>query len=95
MRAYKQVARAKLDLNKTQLFLVVAKGYMKVEKRPPGCWGRAPTLGRVPNGLDLIYGPLGQTKATQNLWTENLSVVIWSLRPPQNRYGYGLDYRSI
>ena len=31
MRAYKQVARAKLDLNKTQLFLVVAKGYMKVE----------------------------------------------------------------
>ena len=73
---------AKLSTNKTQLFLVVAKGYMKVEGRPPGCWCRAPTLGRVPNGPDLIHGPLGQTEATQNLWIENLSVVIRSLRPP-------------
>ena len=32
----KQVARAKLDLNKTRLFLVAAKEYMKVEGRPPG-----------------------------------------------------------
>ena len=58
---------AKLSTNKAQLFLVVAKGYMKVEGRPLGCWGRAPTLGRVPNGPDLIHGPLGQTKATQHL----------------------------
>ena len=93
MRAYKQVARAKLDLNKTQLFLVAAKGYMKVEGHPLGCWGHAPTLGRVPNAPDLIHGPLGQTKAMQHLWTENLSVVIRSLRPPQNRYG--LDSRSM
>jgi hypothetical protein len=66
-RVYKEVAMAKLDLNKTQLFLVAAKGYMKVEGRPPGCWGRAPTLGRVPNGPNLIHGPLDQTKATQHL----------------------------
>ena len=58
---------AKLDLNKTQLFLVAAKGYMKVEGRPPGCWGRAPTLGCIPNGPNLIHGPLDQTKATQHL----------------------------
>ena len=90
---YKEVAMAKLQQNKTQLFLVVAKGYMKVEGRPPGCWGRVPTLGRVPNGPDLIHGPLDQTKATQHLWTENLPVVIRSLQPPQNRYGF--DSRSM
>ena len=90
MRAYKQVARAKLDLNKTQLFLVAAKGYMKVEGRPPGCWGH---VGHVPNRPDLIHDPLDQTKATQHLWTKNLLVVIQSLRPPQNRYG--IDSRSI
>ena len=78
-RAYKQVARAKLDLNKNPLFFVVAKGYMKVEGQPLGCWGHAPTLQRVHNGPDLIHGPLGQTKATQHHWIENLSVVIWSL----------------
>ena len=84
---------AKLSTNKTQLFLVAAKGYMKVEGHPPGCWGCAPTLGRVPNGPDLIHDPLDQTKATQHLWTKNLSVVIWSLRTPQNRYG--LDSKSM
>ena len=31
MRAYKQVAKAKLDLNKTQVFSTVAKEYMKGE----------------------------------------------------------------
>ena len=51
MRAYKQVARAKLDLNKTQVFLVVAKGYMTCGGRPQESLGRAPTLGRVPTGL--------------------------------------------
>jgi len=66
-RVYKDVAMAKLSTNKTQLFLVVAKAYMKVEERPPGCWGRAPTLGHVPNGPDLIHGPSGQNKATQHL----------------------------
>ena len=93
MCAYKQVARAKLDLNKTRLFLVAAKEYMKVEGRPGGCWGRSPTLRRVPNGPNLIHGPLDQTKVTQHLWTDKLSVVIQSLRPPQNRYW--LDSRSI
>jgi hypothetical protein len=29
-RAYKQVAKAKLDLNKTQVFSTVAKEYMKM-----------------------------------------------------------------
>jgi hypothetical protein len=38
MRAYQQVARAKLDLNKTQVFLAVAKGYKDMGGRPQGCW---------------------------------------------------------
>ena len=33
-RAYKQVARAKLDLNKIRVFLAVAKGYKNVGGRP-------------------------------------------------------------
>ena len=49
-RAYKQVAKAKLDLNKTHVFLDAAKGYMTWGGRPQGCLGHAPTLGHVPNG---------------------------------------------
>jgi uncharacterized protein YunC (DUF1805 family) len=50
-RAYKQVAKAKLDLNKTQVFLVAAKGYMMCGGRPQESLGRAPILGHVPTGL--------------------------------------------
>ena len=49
-RAYKQVAKDKLDLNKTRVFLAMAKGYMTWGGQPQGCLGRAPTLGHVPNG---------------------------------------------
>jgi hypothetical protein len=55
MRAYKQVARAKLDLNKTNL-----------GGRPQGYWGRAASLGSVPNGPNLIQDPLGQNRVTQH-----------------------------
>ena len=33
-RAYKQVAKANLDLNKTRVFLAAAKGYKNVGGRP-------------------------------------------------------------
>ena len=62
---------------------MAAKEYMKVERRPPGCWGRSPNLGRVPNGPNLIHGPLDQTKMTQHLCIDKLLVIIQSLRPPQ------------
>ena len=65
-RAYKQVAMAKLDLNKTQAFLAAAKGYKTREDDHTGCWGRAPTLGRIHNGLYMIHGPLGQNKMAQH-----------------------------
>ena len=58
-RAYKQVAKAKLDLNKIRVFSMAAREYMTGGGRPQGCWGRGPTLGRVPNGPNLIHGPLG------------------------------------
>ena len=61
-RAYKQVAKAKLDLNKTQS---VYGGYGSI-------WGgrgwlgrgggRPKTLGRAPIGPHLIHGPLGQNQ---------------------------------
>jgi hypothetical protein len=57
--AYKQVAKAKLDLNKTRMFTVAAKEYMTGGGRPHRCWGRSRTLGHVPNGLNLIHDPLG------------------------------------
>jgi hypothetical protein len=60
------VAKAKLPSNKTQVFLVAAKGHKEVEDRTQGCWGRIPTLGRVPMGLNLIHGPLGQNRVTQH-----------------------------
>jgi hypothetical protein len=41
MRAYKQVAMAKLDLNKTQMFMVEDKEYMTGGGRPHKCWGRS------------------------------------------------------
>ena len=65
-RAYKQVAKAKLDLNKTRVFLAVAKGLKYMEGHTKGCWGRPPTLGRVLSGLNLIHGPLGQNKMMQH-----------------------------
>ena len=65
-RAYKQVAKAKLDLNKTRMFLAAAKGLKYMEGQTKGCWGRPPTLGRVLSGLNLIHGPLGQNKVSQH-----------------------------
>ena len=65
-RTYKQVAKAKLDLNKTRVFLAAAKELKYMEGRPKGCWSRPPTLGRVLNGLNLIHGPLGQNTMTQH-----------------------------
>jgi hypothetical protein len=65
-RAYKQVAKAKLDLNKTQVFSMAAKEYMKGGVRPQGSRGRAPTLGRVPNGPNLIHAPFGQNTVAQH-----------------------------
>jgi hypothetical protein len=59
-RAYKQVAKAKLDLNKTRIFSVVAKEYMTGEDDQTGAGVTLPTLGHVPNRLNLIHGPLGQ-----------------------------------
>lgn len=44
---------------------------MGFKTRPQGCWGRATTLGRVPNGPNLIHGPLGQNKVTQHLGQKN------------------------
>jgi hypothetical protein len=49
-RPYKQVAKAKLDLSKTQVFLVVAKGIWRGEDDHKGVWVRAPTLGYISNG---------------------------------------------
>jgi hypothetical protein len=34
--------------------------------RPQGYWGRAATLGCVPNGPNLIHDPLGQNRVTQH-----------------------------
>jgi hypothetical protein len=44
-RAYKRVARAKLDLNKTRC----SWWWLGMGGRPQGYWGRAATLGCVPN----------------------------------------------
>jgi hypothetical protein len=66
-RSHKEVAMANFRLNKTRVFLVAAMGYMNVGGRPQGCWGRSPTLGRVPIGPNLIHGPLDQNKVTQHL----------------------------
>jgi hypothetical protein len=66
MRAYKEVAKAKLASNKTRVFLAAAKGYKEVGERPQGCWGRVTTLGHVRIGLNLIHGPLGQNRVTQH-----------------------------
>jgi hypothetical protein len=49
-RAYKQVAKAKLDLSKTQVFLAVAKGIWCGEDDHKGVWVRAPALGHISNG---------------------------------------------
>jgi hypothetical protein len=92
-RAYKQVAKAKLDLNKTQVFSTVPKDYMKGGGRPQGSRGRAPTLGRVPNGPNLIHGPLGQITVAQHPGQKNLRSIICRLRTPQDRYGH--ESRSI
>src|SRR6187551_1420367 len=65
-RAYKQVAMTKLDLNKTQS---VCGGYGGIKEgggRPGRGWGRPTTLGRAPNGPNLIHGPLAQNKVTQH-----------------------------
>ena len=67
---------------------MAAKEYMKGGGRPQGCWGRAPTLGRVPNGPNLIHGPLGQNKVAQHPGQENLRSMIRRLRTPQDRYGH-------
>jgi hypothetical protein len=75
-RAYKQVAKAKLDLNKTRLFTVAAKEYMTGGGRPHRCWGRSPTLGHVPNGLNLIHGPLGQNTVAHHLGQKDLRSMI-------------------
>ena len=48
------------------MFLAVAKGYKNMGGRPKVCWGCAPTLGRVHNGLNLMHGPLGRNKMTQH-----------------------------
>jgi hypothetical protein len=55
MCAYKQVAKAKLDLNKTRMFSVAAKEYTTGGGRPHRCWDRSLTLGHVPNGPNLIH----------------------------------------
>jgi hypothetical protein len=64
--AYKQVARAKLDLNKKPLFLVAARRFINMGGRPQGYWGRAATLGCVPNGPNSTHDPLGQNRVTQH-----------------------------
>jgi hypothetical protein len=87
-RAYKQVAKAKLDLNKTQVFSTVAKEYMKGGGRPQGSRGRAPTLGRVLNGPNLIHDPLGQNTVAQHPGQKDLRSIICRLPTPQDRYGH-------
>ena len=74
-RALPQVAMAKLDLNKTRVFSMAAKGYMTRGRRPQGCWGRAPTLGRVPNGPKHDTRPIGPNKVAQHLG----QIDIWSM----------------
>jgi hypothetical protein len=74
--AYKQVAKANLDLNKTRMFTVAAKEYRTGGGRPHRCWGRSPTLGHVPNRLNLIHGPLGQNTIVQHLGQKDLRSMI-------------------
>jgi hypothetical protein len=85
-RAYKQVAKAKLDLNKTQVFSTADKEYMKGGGRPQGSKGRAQTLGRIPNGPNLIHNPLGQNTVAQHPGQKDLWSIICRLRTPQDRY---------
>jgi hypothetical protein len=35
--------------------------------------GRAPNLGRVQIGLNIIHGPMGQNKAVQHHWQKKVS----------------------
>jgi hypothetical protein len=73
MRAYKEVAKAKLSSNnaklssnKTWVFLAAAKGYKEVKEWPHGRWGHVPNLWRIRIGLNLIHGPLSQNRMMQH-----------------------------
>ena len=64
--AYKQVAKAKLDLNKTQYVYGSYRSIWGGRGRPGRGGGRPKTLGRTPIGPHLIHGPLGQNQVTQH-----------------------------
>jgi hypothetical protein len=67
---------------------MAANGYKYGEGRPKMCWSRAPTLGRVRIGLNVIHGPLGQNKVSQHPGQKEVRVTKIRLQPTQNRYGY-------
>ena len=60
---------------------MAAARFIGVGGRPQGCWGRAPTLGRILIGLNLIHGPMGQNKVSQHRWQKKVSALKRRLQP--------------
>jgi hypothetical protein len=52
---------------------MMAARFYRYGRMTIGRLGRAPTLGRVRIGLNMIHGPMGQNKVSQHCWQKKVS----------------------